>query len=263
MTDLIKVLYIGDIIGKPGRAAVKRVLPGIITDYGIDFVIANGENAAGGFGITPSIADELFELEIDVITSGNHIWDKKEIIEYIDSNHFLLRPANYPDRVPGLGHGVFEDPSGVKIGVLNLCGRVFMDSLDCPFKVGEKIIMSLGKEVNIIIVDMHAETTSEKAAMAWFLDGKVSAVIGSHTHVQTADERLLANGMAFISDAGMTGSVDSVIGMKKEIALERFLTQIQRKFEVAKKNVEFQGVVILIDKKSGKSVSIKRIKIPV
>lgn len=263
MTDLIEVLYIGDIIGSPGRVAVKRLLPGIITDYGIGLVIANGENAAGGFGITPSVADELFGLEIDVITSGNHIWDKKEIIEYIDGNHSLLRPANYPNGVPGSGHCVFESPSGVRIGVLNLCGRVFMDNLDCPFKVGEKIISLLGKEVDIIIVDMHAETTSEKAAMAWFLDGRVSAIIGSHTHVQTADERLLAKGTAFISDAGMTGSMDSVIGMKKEIALERFLTQISKKFEVAKKDLEFQGVIISIDKKNGKAVSIKRIKIPV
>lgn len=261
MSDLIKVFFIGDIIGRPGRIAVKELLPGIIEKYAVDFVIANGENAAGGFGITPNIADELIGLNIDVITSGNHIWDKKEIIPYINDKKWLLRPANYPEGVPGLGWSILKTRSNANIGIINLCGRVFMDNLDCPFKAAAKIIEEVKRETSAIILDMHAETTSEKAAIAWFLDGKVSAVIGTHTHVQTADERILPQGTAFITDAGMTGSLNSVIGMQKEIVLERFLTQMPKKFEVAAKDVAMQGVVVSIDSKSGKAAAIKRINV--
>lgn len=261
MAEAIKIFFIGDIIGRPGRGAVKELLPDVIEKYAIDFVIANGENAAGGFGITPNIAEELIGLDIDVITSGNHIWDKKEIIPYINDKKWLLRPANYPEGVPGLGWTILKTRAEIKAGIINLCGRVFMDNLDCPFRAAEKIIEQVKQETSVIILDMHAETTSEKAAMAWFLDGKISAVIGTHTHVQTADERILPQGTAFITDAGMTGSLNSVIGMQKEIVLERFLTQMPKKFEVAAKDVVMQGVLVSVDSKSGKATAIERINI--
>ncbi len=203
---MVKIFFIGDIIGRPGRMAVKELLPDVIERHGIDLVVANGENAAGGFGITPAIAEELIGLKIDVITSGNHIWDKKEIIDYIRDKKWLLRPANYPEGVPGSGWAVVKAKSHVKVGIMNLCGRVFMDNLDCPFRVGGSIVKELSHDTNIIILDMHAEATSEKAAIGWFMDGKISAVIGTHSHVQTADERILPQGTAFITYAGMTGS---------------------------------------------------------
>ena len=262
MSDLIKVFFIGDIIGRSGRSAVKELLPDLLEKHTIDFVIANGENAAGGFGITPAIAEELLSIDIDVLTSGNHIWDKKEIIDYIRDKKWLLRPANYPEGAPGFGWSVFKTKSNIKIGILNLCGRVFMDSLDCPFTVGSKAVKEITQQTPVIIVDMHAETTSEKAAMGWFMDGKVSAVIGTHTHVQTADERILPQGTASVTDAGMTGAMNSVIGMQKEIVLERFLTQMPRKFEVATKDIVMQGVVISIESKTGKATTIERVNIP-
>lgn len=262
MADLTtKVFFIGDIIGRPGRIAVKELLPDIIEKYAIDFVIANGENAAGGFGITPAIAEELIGMNIDIITSGNHIWDKKEIVDYIKDKKWLLRPANYPEGVPGFGWVVTKTKTDKKIGIINLCGRVFMDNLDCPFRIAEDIVKKVEQDTSTIILDMHAETTSEKAAMGWFLDGKISAVIGTHTHVQTADEKILPQGTAFITDAGMTGSLNSVIGMQKEIVLERFLTQMPKKFEVAAKDVEMQGVVVSMDSETGKAIGIERIRI--
>jgi metallophosphoesterase (TIGR00282 family) len=261
MSDLIKVFFIGDIIGRPGRIAVKELLPDIIEKFAIDLVIANGENAAGGFGITPAIAEELIGLKIDVITSGNHIWDKKEIIDYIKDKKWLLRPANYPKAAPGFGWAVAKTRLDVKITVINLCGRVFMDNLDCPFMAAKEIVKEIEHDTSVIILDMHAETTSEKAAMGWFLDGKISAVIGTHTHVQTADERILPQGTAFITDAGMTGSLNSVIGMQKEIVLERFLTQMPKKFEVAAKDIAMQGVVVSIASKTGKATAIERINV--
>lgn len=262
MQDRIKVLFIGDIIGKPGRVAVRELLPRLVGRYAPDMVIANGENAAGGFGITPDIADELIGLEVDVITSGNHIWDKKEVYEYLGGQSRLLRPANYPQGAPGAGSGVFECPSGAKVGVVNLMGRVFMDCLESPFVVGSELVEKLRETTPVIIVDFHAETTSEKMALGWHLDGRVSALIGTHTHVQTSDERVLAGGTAFITDAGMTGPLDSVIGMKKEIILERFLTHMPVRFDVATRNVELQGVFVTIDAATGKAVSIERVKEP-
>ena len=260
------ILFIGDLVGKPGRLAVTELLPSLVEEYKPDIVIANVENAAGGFGITPRIADDLLSLDIDIMTSGNHIWDRKEIYDYMGDTKRLVRPANYPDGTPGRGSAVVEPNNdgggGVKVGVLNLAGRVFMDDLDCPFKAAEKELERLKSEADIIIVDMHAETTSETMAMGWFLDGRVSAVIGTHTHVQTADERILAGGTAFITDAGMTGPTDSVIGMNKEFVLERFLTQMPVRFEVATENVELQGVFVKIETDSGKAVEIERIKRP-
>jgi metallophosphoesterase (TIGR00282 family) len=261
MSDLVRIFFIGDIVGNPGRIAVRELLPDIMQRYAVDIVIANGENAAGGFGITPAIAEELIGLKIDVITSGNHIWDKKEIIDYIKDKKWLLRPANYPEETPGFGWSIITTNSNIKIGIINLCGRVFMDNLDCPFRAAREIIKEIEHETPVIVLDMHAETTSEKAAMGWFLDGSISAVIGTHTHVQTADERILPRGTAFITDAGMTGSINSVIGMQKEIVLERFLTQMPRKFEVATKDMVLQGVLVSIASKSGKAEAIERVNV--
>ncbi|MBL7049020.1 MAG: TIGR00282 family metallophosphoesterase [Nitrospira sp.] len=256
----MKVLFIGDIVGKTGRRALKEGLPGLISKLKADFVIANGENAAGGFGITRTIAEELFSYGIDVLTSGNHIWDKKEALTYIDMESRLLRPANYPVGVPGSGSVVVNHSSGEKIGVLNLSGRVFMSPLDCPFNVAEKELEVLRKKTKNIIVDFHAEATSEKAAIGWYLDGKVSAVLGTHTHVQTADEKILPQGTAFISDVGMTGPVNSIIGVTKEIIINKFLTQIPIRFETASGEAIFSCVLLEIDTRTGKSKKIQRLQ---
>lgn len=248
-------------MGKPGRRAVSQLLPRIVTDHGIDFVIANCENSAAGFGVTRDIVEDLYESRIDVMTSGNHIWDKKDYLDFAEDYETLLRPANYPAGVPGFGSVAIPAPPGDYIGVVNIMGRVFMHPVDCPFRTVEKEIEKLKRKAKIIVVDIHAEATSEKVAMGWFLDGRVSAVIGTHTHVQTADERILPGGTAYITDAGMTGSFDSVIGIKKDLILDRFLTQIPNKFEVAKGDVRLQGVVVEVDRSSGKGVGIERISI--
>ena len=255
----MKVLFIGDIVGSPGRRAVKVLLPGIVGNYGVDIVIANCENAAGGFGVTRKIVDELYHDEIDILTSGNHIWDKKEISDFIDDYETLVRPANYPQETVGKGSVVIDTRLGISVGVLNLEGRIFMKPLDCPFRVAERELDILKDTTNIIIVDMHAEATSEKEALGWFLDGRVSAVVGTHTHVQTADERVLPLGTAYITDVGMTGSFDSVLGIKKEVALERFLTLLPNRFDVAKGDIRLQGVLIDIDNRTGKALSIERL----
>ena len=258
----MRILFFGDIVGRPGRRAIDGILQKVLSDWRIEFTIANGENAAGGMGITPPIAIEILDQGVDVLTSGNHIWAKKEIISFLNEESRILRPANYPNRVPGRGQGIFESRNGQKVGVLNLEGRVFMRHLDCPFRVGEKEIEILRKQTNILIVDFHAEATSEKMAMGWFLNGKVSAVLGTHTHVQTSDEKILDEGTAYITDVGMTGPLASVIGIRKEIALERLLTQIPWKFDVATEEIELQGVVVEVDSETGKSRDIQRIRIP-
>jgi metallophosphoesterase (TIGR00282 family) len=255
----MKVLFIGDIVGKPGRKAVRRGIPDLISKLKLDFVIANAENAAGGFGITKSIGEELFSMGIDVLTSGNHIWDKKEAVNYIPKENRLLRPANYPADVPGAGSIVMKTPAGEKIAVLNISGRIFMNPLDCPFKTAEKEIPALKEQTHVIIVDFHAEATSEKSAIGWFLDGRVSAVIGTHTHVQTGDEKILPQGTAFISDVGMTGPVDSIIGVKKEQIINKFLTGIPCRFETA--GGVLSCVVIEINPRTGQSTSIQRLQI--
>jgi metallophosphoesterase (TIGR00282 family) len=254
----MNVLFIGDIIGKPGRRAVRELLPQIVADHAIDCVIANCENAAAGFGVTRDIVDELLQSHIDVLTSGNHIWDKKEVMNFIGDFPNLLRPANYPEGTPGCGSVVIPTRSGNKVAVINLIGRVFMQPYDCPFRVAEREIEKVRRKTAIIIVDFHAEATSEKRTLGWFLDGRVSAVLGTHTHVQTADEAILTKGTSYISDVGMTGPFDSVIGIRKEEILERFLTQIPNKFDVAKGDVRLQGVVLDIDEQNGKSRSIAR-----
>lgn len=254
----MKVLFIGDIIGEPGRKMVRAQLRGLREKHRPDLVIANGENAAGGFGITSEIADELLFLGIDVLTSGNHVWDKKEIEPYLAKQDRLIRPANYPEGVPGVGSIVVSTDNG-KAAVLNLEGRVFMSNLDDPFRVADKEIEKLKKETPVLIIDFHAEATSEKIALAWYLDGKASAVIGTHTHVQTADERVLPKGTAFITDAGMTGPTDSVIGVKKEQAIARFLTHTPHRFEIPKGPVHLCAVVLDIDAQTGKANSIERL----
>lgn len=256
----MNILVIGDIIGKPGRKAVINLLPKLKRKHRLDIVIANGENAAGGMGITPKIVEELYYSGIDIITSGNHVWKHKEIYGTLDKDPTLLRPANYPPKVPGKGSCIFSTEKGDKVGILNLMGRVFLAELDCPFRKADEEIEKLSPETKVIIVDMHAEITSEKTAMGWYLDGKVSAVVGTHTHIPTADERILPKGTAYITDIGMVGSLDSVIGVKKELALKRFLSQMPIRFEVEKKNVCLQGAVINIDSKTGKAKNIKRIQ---
>ncbi|MGO8989201.1 MAG: TIGR00282 family metallophosphoesterase [bacterium] len=258
----MRILFVGDIVGKPGRQAIEGILRKVTTDHKIDFTIANGENAAGGMGITPPIAIEILDQGVDVLTSGNHIWAKKEIFPFLDEELRILRPANYPPGAPGRGSGIFHSAKGQTLGVLNLEGRVFMKNLDCPFRVGEKEVERLSRETKIILVDFHAEATSEKMAMGWFLNGKVSAVLGTHTHVQTSDERILEDGTAYISDVGMTGPLASVIGIRKDVALERLLTQIPWKFDVATEQIELQGVVIDVDPETGRSKDIQKIKVP-
>lgn len=258
----MKVLFLGDVFGKPGRQAVQRAVPRLISRLGVDLVVANAENSAGGSGVTPDSADELLACEIDLLTSGNHIWQKREIVAYLERpGSRLLRPANYPAGAPGRGRGVAETPDGRRLGVINLEGRVFMKSLDDPFQVVEEELAALRKDgCTCVLVDMHCEATSEKTAMGWHLDGRVSAVLGTHTHVQTADERILPGGTAFVTDVGMCGPMDSVIGVRKELVLERFLTQRPMAFEPARQDVWVQGAVVEIDDATGKARSIVRVQ---
>ncbi len=256
----MKILFVGDIVGSPGRDAVRALLPGLVQELGLDFTIANAENAAGGSGITSKVAKELFDARLNVLTSGDHIWKKSEILEFIDQEERILRPANFPEGAPGRGGAVFKTQGGIKIGVVNLQGRVFMEALECPFKVGRQVVEELLKETRVVIVDIHAEATSEKVALGWYLDGKVSAVLGTHTHIPTADEKILPQGTAYITDVGMVGPQDSVIGRKIEDVLARFVTALPMRFEVAKDNVQLQGVVLDIDEKTGKARSIVRIQ---
>jgi len=257
----MKILFIGDIVGRPGRKAVKEIVPDLIEKKGLDFVIANGENAAGGSGLTPSITEELLSYGIDLLTSGDHIWKKREIIDYIAVSKNLLRPLNYPKETPGRGSAVIKSKKGYTIGVINIAGRVFMSPLECPFKTAEEEIKNLKKKTSVIIVDIHAEATSEKIALGWHLDGKVSALLGTHTHVQTADEKILPLGTAYITDVGMTGPFDGVIGRKKEQILTRFITEMPARFEMAEGDVRLNGVIIDIDEKTGLAESIKRVEV--
>jgi metallophosphoesterase (TIGR00282 family) len=256
----MKVLFIGDIVGAPGREAVSKLLPELKKEYALDFVVANAENAAGGSGITPRVAEELFGLGIDVLTSGDHIWKKREIFEIINQEERILRPANFPIGAPGRGFGLFKSKAGSKIGVINVNGRVFLEALECPFRTAKAAQEELSKETKVIIVDIHAEATSEKVALGWYLDSSVSAVLGTHTHIQTADERILAQGEAYITDVGMTGPYDSVIGRRIEDVLERFLSAVPVRFEVAKENIQLHGVVLDIDEHTGKARTIIRIQ---
>lgn len=255
----VNILFIGDVVGKPGREAMRALLPGILAEYKADAVIVNGENSASGFGITQKIADEMFSQGVLAITSGNHIWDRKESMPFIAKEHRVLRPLNYPPGVPGTG-SVIVNVDGIKLAVISLMGRIFMSTIDCPFRAADEEVQRLSAITNNIFIDIHAEATSEKIALAHYLDGRVSAVIGTHTHVQTADERVLCGGTAYITDAGMTGPIDSIIGVRKTEVIERFLTSMPQKFEVPDGPVLLCGVVVDIDSDTGRAVSIKRIQ---
>ena len=257
----MKVLFVGDIFGKPGRNAVRHFVPRLREQHGLDLCIGNSENVAAGSGMTMDLADELFASGLDLLTSGNHAWSKREAIPLLKAAHGKqLRPANYPGDAPGRGHAVVQTQDGRKLGVLNLEGRVFMKSLDCPFRTAERLLPELRKETALILVDMHCEASSEKNAMGHFLDGKVSAVLGTHTHIQTADNRVLAGGTAYTTDVGMCGPWDSVIGVRKEAAIERMLTQRHVPFEPATREVYLQGAIVDLDDQTGKARSILRVQ---
>lgn len=255
----MRILMIGDIVGKPGRKATATLLPQIISEHKIDFVIANGENAAGGRGINREITDEFLRLGIEVITMGNHVWDNRDILGFIDNEPRIIRPANYPEDCPGQGYNIYSGPFGRRIAVINLSGRVFMASLECPFRTVDYILRRIQDQADIILVDIHAEATSEKQALGWYLDGRVTAVFGTHTHVQTADETILPGGTAYITDVGMTGPWQSVLGVKTKQVIERFLTQRPGHFEVAGGPIQLNAILLDIDDSSLLPVSIKRI----
>lgn len=255
----MRLLFIGDVVGNPGRKILHKMLPSLLIETKTDLCIANGENAAGGIGITQSVARDMYECGIDFITLGNHAWAKKNAFGFIDDETRIIRPANYPDGVPGKGSGLIKK-NGLDIGVINVQGRVFMEYIDCPFRKAVSEIEYLRSFTNIIIIDFHAEATSEKCAMGWYIDGKASCVIGTHTHIQTADERILPNGTAYITDVGMTGPHEGIIGMDRERVFRKFLTCIPQRFEVAPGNVQFNAVLVEIDENSGKSTGITRIK---
>jgi metallophosphoesterase (TIGR00282 family) len=255
----MRILFIGDIVGKPGRELLRKGLRRLVDHQGVDFVIANVENAAAGFGVTKDIGDSIVEWGVDVMTSGNHIWDKKEVLDYIPGEPRLLRPANYPAGVPGRGSYVAQSGDGRAVGVVNVMGRVFMLNIDDPFQIVLREIEAMKSRTKIIVVDFHAEATSEKVAMGWHLDGKATLVVGTHTHVQTADERILPNGTAYLTDAGMTGPHDSIIGMEREPSLARFLNGMPSRFEPATGNPRLNGVVVDADEKTGRAIAVRRI----
>jgi metallophosphoesterase (TIGR00282 family) len=259
----VRILFIGDIVGKPGRELVRRGLATLVDHHNIDFVIANAENAAAGFGITREIGEQLLDWGVEVMTSGNHIWDKKEALDYIGIEPRLLRPANYPAGAPGNGSYLARTQRDESVGVINIMGRVFMLNIDDPFAVVQREIDKLRERTRTIFVDFHAEATSEKIAMGWYLDGKVSAVVGTHTHVQTADERILPKGTAYLTDVGMTGPHDSIIGVEIEPALGKFLTALPAKFETATGNPRLNAVVVETDPKTGLAVDIERLSVGV
>jgi len=257
----MNVLCIGDIVGKAGRTLLNECLEDLKKEHAIDFTIINGENAAGGAGITPRIADQIFRFGCDVMTLGDHTWDRAELAEYLNEKENIIRPANFPEGVPGRGWCIRKSAAGVKVGVINLLGRVFMRyNVDCPFRVLQAIVDKIREETNVIFVDFHAEATSEKIALGHFIDGKISALFGTHTHVQTADEKVLPRGTAYITDLGMSGPYDSVIGQNKEKIIERFLTSIPHRFEVAQDDPWLHGIVVEVDEKTGLARKIKRIQ---
>jgi len=251
----LKILVMGDVIGKPGREAVKEILPRLRDEYGITLAIANGENAAGGIGLTPGTAQELFDSGIDVITTGNHVWAHHEVIPYLDSDAAVIRPLNYPPMTPGRGYWIKDN-----IMVVNIIGRTFVGDFDCPFRAMDKLLGELDKKPAVIIVDFHAEATSEKVAMGRYLDGRVSAVLGTHTHVGTIDACILPKGTAFVTEIGMVGPINSVIGVEVSAVIDRFLTQIPKRFSVAKGQVSFDAIVVEATNDSGKAIDIKRVR---
>ncbi len=262
-TNQLTLLFVADVVGQPGCEILARLLPGMKKQYRADLVIANGENANNnGKGITEKIARRFFNLGVDIITGGNHTWENRKIAELFETEPRILRPANYPEGNPGKGYYILTLLDQTKVAVINLQGRTYMFPIRCPFRMADELIEEIRQETRLIIVDFHAEATAEKIALGWYLDGRVSAIIGTHTHVQTADERILPKGTAYITDAGMTGAHDSVIGMKINGAIERFIHQTPRKFDVANENLKFSGVVVSIDKLTGKALKIQRIFAP-
>jgi metallophosphoesterase (TIGR00282 family) len=257
----MNILMVGDVFGEPGRAAVKKLLPGLRRQHEVDMAVVNVENAAGGSGVLPAMIREFLDAGADVLTSGNHVFRKKEIIPAIARENLLLRPANYPTGTPGAGH-VTVKAGPHRIGVLNLMGRIFMDPIDCPFRKADEVLAELARETRIVLVDMHAEATSESIAMGWYLDGRVSAVVGTHRHVQTADERVLPGGTAYITDLGMTGPTEGVIGVDRAIVLQRFLTQMPMRFEPARGPAALHGVLIVVDPDTGRASDIRRLRVP-
>jgi metallophosphoesterase (TIGR00282 family) len=259
----LRILFVADIYARPGRRAAAECIPRLIQERGIDLCIANGENAAGGFGMTDNIVKKLHAYGVDVVTSGNHVWNRPEFVRRIGQQGRVLRPFNYPDGAPGVGSVITEDRAGRQVGVVNLQGRTFMPDIDCPFQKGRAEVKRLRQETPLVFVDFHAEATAEKIALGFHLDGLASAVIGTHTHVQTADERILPQGTAFLTDAGMTGVRDSVIGTRAEVAVGRFLNQVPARFKPADGIPWFHGAVVEIDEQSGQALAIERLQIPV
>ena len=255
----MRILFIGDIVGQPGRRMVARYLQRLVAAHGVDVVLANAENAAAGFGITPAVGQELFDLGIALLTSGNHVWDKKEAEAYLAAEGRVLRPANYPDDVPGSGTHVVRVGERL-MGVVNLQGRAFLPPIDCPFRAVDRELAGLARVTDIVVVDFHAEATAEKQAFGWYVDGRVSAVVGTHTHIQTADERILPGRTAYITDVGMTGPRDSVIGIRQEDAIPKFLTQMPRKFTVADGPTQLSGVLLDVDD-TGRASAIRRLQL--
>jgi metallophosphoesterase (TIGR00282 family) len=256
---LLRILFIGDIVGRPGRQIIKQVLRELVDSAEIDLVIANGENAAGGFGISTEVSRELFRAGIDLITLGNHTWDNREINNLLEEEERVIRPANYPEGTPGAGLAIVESAQGVLVGVINLMGQVFLDPLACPFRTADSCLNQIKRKTKLIVVDIHAEATSEKQALGWYLDGRVTAVVGTHTHITTADERILPQGTGYITDVGMTGPVNSVLGIKPELILQKFLTKRPVRFEVAGGPVELNAVLIEADE-YGLAHKIERIR---
>lgn len=255
----MKILFLGDVVGRPGREILSRRLSGLREEFGADLCIVNGENAAGGAGITPATGDEIFRAGADVITTGDHIWKRKEARQYLRDNPNVLRPANMPEEAPGAGHTVVTAADGSDVGTVNLQGRTFMPPTDCPFRAVERALQALGEDVRLIVVDMHAEATSDKGSMGRFLDGRVTAVLGTHTHVQTADEQILPGGTAFITDVGMVGPYESILGRRIESVVAAFSTQLPTRFDVAAGDVRIAGVLVEADPDTGKAVSIERV----
>ncbi len=258
----MKLLFVGDVMGRPGRRALKYFLPRLIDEHAVDYTVVNIENAAGGFGVTAAVLDEIADLEIDCLTSGNHIWDKREVLELLDSREDLLRPMNYPDENPGRGVHIGQTAAGIKVATMNVEGQVFMKPLPSPFEAMDEALAALPDDVKIVLVDFHAEATSEKQAMGFFLDGRATAVLGTHTHVPTADARVLPGGTAIVTDVGMTGPYESVIGMRADKVLRRFLSQTPAPFEVAKRDIRLAAALISVDAESGRAQSVETFLLP-
>ena len=255
----MRILLIGDVVGDPGRRVLRELLPPLKAEFTPDVIIANGENLAGGLGATPQLIREITECGVHVVTMGNHTWRRPEFIKGIDAFHHVVRPANFPPSAPGAKTVVYEVGEGRRVAIFNLVGRTFMEPNDCPFRTGLEIVERLRAQTPVIVLDMHAEASSEKIAMGWYMDGKISAVLGTHTHVQTSDERILPQGTAYITDVGMTGPHDSIIGMKHEQVLTRFVTGIPSRYEVAERDLRLHGVIVDIDEATGKAARIQRI----